>query len=493
VGILTVRHRRWLLALGLLAAAPAAGLAQLISPGKLSKAHASVEGLTRCTECHELGKRGADDTRCLKCHDLLARRTSAKKGLHRSFQGQTCASCHKEHFGPSFDVVRLDTAAFDHDTTGFTLRQAHARLACRKCHEPALIVAREVREYTARHQSADRTYLGLGTGCLDCHRRDDPHRNQFRGKACTECHDKADWKDTRGFDHSQTRYPLTGEHVTVKCSECHEPERPGDRRSPVRYAGVPFAQCTDCHTDPHKGVMKGTCASCHVTSGWKRLDRRWMEDRFDHGRTRFALNGAHARARCDDCHRPRARGDTAIRLRFVAGSETDAYPRPVVTGCMSCHTDAHRGTFDKTRGGAACDNCHVENDWHPTTYDFARHNRETYLLDGGHITVPCLNCHTRPASGGSPRFRLARECAACHDKSDPHGGQFPGQPCTDCHLTNTFKIAVFDHAKTRYPLDGQHRSVPCASCHRQENTPHGVVVRYRPLGTDCKSCHGGRV
>ena len=39
--------------------------AQIISPGKLSAAHASLDGMTNCTQCHELGKKGASDAKCL--------------------------------------------------------------------------------------------------------------------------------------------------------------------------------------------------------------------------------------------------------------------------------------------------------------------------------------------------------------------------------------------------------------------------------------------
>ena len=126
-------------ALALVAAPPAR--AQVISPGKLSAPHADLEGMRNCTECHELGKAGADDRRCLACHAPLARRIAAGRGLHARFRNQQCAACHKEHFGRDFELVRFDPRGFDHARTGFRLSPSHARMECRDCHAPASITA----------------------------------------------------------------------------------------------------------------------------------------------------------------------------------------------------------------------------------------------------------------------------------------------------------------------------------------------------------------
>jgi hypothetical protein len=485
-----------LLAVGALMT-PRPAAAQLISPGKLARAHAALDGVEHCTECHELGKPGADDARCLECHEPLARRIAAKQGLHATYTGQHCADCHKDHFGPDFALVRLDTTTFDHTKTGYPLRQAHDTVACRSCHRPEFITVADVRQYATKNGVLATTDLGLTTECAVCHRKDDPHGTQFSGQACDACHNEANWKQAPAFDHQKSRYPLTGAHATVPCAKCHTAERPGDRHSPVRYAGVAFAACSDCHTDPHHGVMRGTCASCHNTADWRRLDSRsHFEATFDHSRTKFPLVGAHVTAQCAACHQPRAPGDTLIRLQFAKDTVPQDYPRPASATCLSCHIDAHHGEFARAPGGATCDNCHGQDTWQPTTYGIARHNRETYALTGAHLTVPCEDCHVRRAPDAMPQLVIPEhECEDCHEQGtartkNPHGDQFAAHRCRDCHGTATFKIADFDHSKTRYPLDGAHRHVPCASCHRTEMTSHGPMVRYRPLATDCRSCHG---
>jgi len=64
-----------LAALGFAAGAvPArAQLGALISPGRLSKAHADLEGISRCSACHERGER-VTAAKCLTCHKPVADR-----------------------------------------------------------------------------------------------------------------------------------------------------------------------------------------------------------------------------------------------------------------------------------------------------------------------------------------------------------------------------------------------------------------------------------
>lgn len=468
--------------------------AQLLSPGHLIAAHRDLEGVRHCTQCHQLGERGVANAKCLDCHELLRDRIARRVGYHATVAPQGCGDCHKDHFGATFAAIRLDTAGYDHaGEVGFPLTGAHARLSCRECHRADAVKDTAVRGELGPRGRLDATFLGLGTTCLACHRADDPHAGQFGRRACDECHGDADWKRPDRFDHAATRYPLTGGHRNVTCRSCHPP-LPG-RRGALRLSGVAFAACADCHRDPHAGAMGARCESCHVTGGWRQLDRPAFERRFDHARTRFQLAGAHARAACAACHEParvRAPG-LAIRHSGKAG----AYPIPDATRCGSCHVDAHRGGLRRAPGGGECRSCHGEDTWLPSSFDLARHDRDTdYPLTGAHRAAPCLACHRRaggPAGADGLRFGIAdRSCLACHGDADPHAGQFPGRACDDCHDTASFRIARFDHTRTRYPLDGAHRRVPCAACHPLVAEGGRQVRRYRPVGTACRDCHGER-
>ncbi len=495
------RHRRlrWALpaAAALVAAlAPGRAASQLISPGKLSAAHADLEGIRNCTQCHELHKPGISAERCLSCHEPLAERIRAKKGFHGVLPNpDQCATCHKEHFGADFSLVRLDTVRFNHRRIGFALEGRHADQGCRDCHNPKLITNEAVRTFKAKHAALDRTFLGLPTKCASCHRDDSPHRTQFEGRACTDCHDVQGWKRARGFDHARARFHLTGRHRDVACSKCHAATaRPGSDVPFVRYRPLRFATCDNCHEDPHHGTMKGRCSSCHNTGGWRNVNRARVAASFDHGTTGFALEGSHARAECSSCHDARAaRRLKGVHIRFEKGTERNPFPRPESGKCTSCHEDPHAGVFASRPDSGDCEGCHGLVEWTPARFDASRHNRETsFELTGAHLTVACRDCHAAKPDG-SPTFRLkASTCGSCHQETNPHGDQFKGRDCDACHTVETFRIARFDHDATRFPLRGAHARAMCSACHKKETDADGVtMVRYRPLGTECRDCHGG--
>ncbi len=464
--------------------------AQLLSPGKLSQAHSSLEGIRQCTSCHQIGKRGVADTKCLECHQPLQRRLELKAGFHATLVDQSCGTCHKDHGGVEADIVRFDTTGFHHDTTGFVLEGTHRGIGCRDCHRAELIVTEDVRRFKTEHGALGETFLGLGTTCLDCHNRDDPHDRQFGDRACTACHGQTKWENLVGFDHARTRYPLTGLHRDADCADCHKPT--GKPRI-VRYRPLEFGTCQTCHADAHRGLMGSNCTDCHSTSGWTLRNRSSFERNFDHERTRFSLVGRHADVDCTSCHvRPAPQTeDLAMTLRVRARGQT--YPVPVADNCSSCHRDYHHGAFATMRGGPLCTNCHGQSQWYPATFDLARHNRDTnYQLEGAHATAPCTACHRSMLLGQTElQFHFdVSDCVTCHRADDPHMDQFADAPCETCHNVDTFSAVAFDHNGARFKLDGAHDKVPCESCHKLETLSDGHSFRrYKPLGMQCRDCH----
>ncbi len=559
-----------LLALAGLDAQPV--VAQLISPGKLSRAHADLEGVANCTQCHALGQRSANDNRCLDCHTPIQARINAGTGFHVTVDAQPCGDCHKEHFGVDFVPVRFDTLAFEHDKTTFALTGAHQDAACRSCHQQDNIRAPDVLAFKGRHDALDRTFLGLLAGCTNCHAGESPHQDQFEARECDDCHVTNEWPRAEAFDHDLARFSLTGRHVDVACENCHTPTRSTAGEPYTPYTGIDFGTCESCHDDNHQGRFGNDCASCHQTTGWHNLTAL-KTTAFDHQETGFSLLGSHATADCASCHRKPARSDTDIRVTFVGNTASNTYPRLQSTDCLSCHVDFHRREFMERPGGAVCENCHNQHDWFPTTYSIDRHNRESsYELTGAHLATACVSCHNpdasdRPtfaiddtacqdchqpdsphgtqfadsqgatacaschvtdlwqtgerfdhdatnfpltghhrdtdcgachASAGptanvdGPAYRgLTTTCRSCHNEDNPHNRQFEERACNDCHTTETFTIASFDHETARFSLTGAHREVACASCHKPETAPdHTLFTRYRPLPTACETCHG---
>lgn len=460
---------------------------QIISPGKLAEPHAALEGIRSCTRCHRLGRAGVSRELCLECHAPLGRRIAEGTGFHTSLEDDDCATCHKDHLGRGFDMLRFDTLSFRHADAGYDLAGAHREVGCRDCHRPGNIAAEDVREHFVEAGSLARTWLGVTTSCADCHVADDPHGPQFPGRPCTDCHEERSWEGAERFDHGRTAYPLTGRHAVVACAGCHQGG--AGAGGAVRYRPLLHRGCDSCHEDPHGGAMDGSCGGCHATSGWSGVARSGVEGHFDHASTGFLLEGRHASAACAACHDPaRAVSIEGLRLSFGEDSRGRTFPRPRADGCGSCHEDAHDGAFQASRGGSACEGCHGVDGWFPADYGIARHNREAdYPLQGAHLTVPCGSCHRSPEEQLVLRPASDR-CAACHGGTNPHGGQFADRDCDACHVVASFAVEDFDHGATRFPLDGAHGDLACASCHTPER---GGTVRYAPLGVACRDCHAG--
>ena len=483
----------WVLLLACVVPATATPLSgQLISPGKLATAHAELEGIRSCTQCHELLQRGVAPDLCLACHLPLASRIDVDEGFHASLTEDDCASCHKDHFGEDFALVRLDTLSFEHSLTGYGLEGKHENVSCRNCHTPTLIADEGVRDFKSEHGALTRTYLGLPQDCTSCHSTDQPHEQQFGGRACTECHDTDGWPDAGGFDHEETNYRLTGSHRNVTCAECHETTTQGELPDFVQYVGVESSLCTSCHSDEHAGTMPGTCSSCHNTGGWRDIDRSHVESTFDHLVTGFTLEGRHAAAPCASCHQSASADPLeGVHITFLAGTEANAFPSPATVNCLSCHVDRHSGVFEDTPGTADCAQCHGQIDWLPAQFDLTRHNAETdFTLVGAHLVLACNDCHV--PTDLPPTFEIAATtCHDCHTETDPHEGQFDGRSCDECHDVNRFEIQTFDHSTTRFLLDGAHENATCDDCHFTESDAGGVpFVRYKPIVSECRDCHG---
>jgi hypothetical protein len=446
-----------------------------ISPGPLSRAHQSLNGAANCTTCHKLAA-GQATFKCLDCHGEIASRISQRKGLHASYNikpgsSQECARCHSEHNGEDFTLIKWDTKTFDHKQTGYALEGKHAGLACNRCHTAERVSQAE--RTTIKIKNLNNTFLGVSPGCVPCHQ--DAHNGRL-GANCLQCHNYTDWKSvTVGqFDHSRTRYPLTGLHAQVACQKCHTP---GPDNKP-RYTGIPFSKCSDCHADPHRGSFAQGCQSCHNTAGWKKVSTVAVNERFDHSKTKYPLLGKHATVECALCH---AGGDFKKPLAFQK--------------CMDCHQpDPHNGQFAKRPGGVECASCHNVNGFKPSEFTVKDHAATAYPLEGGHAKLQCAQCHI--PKGKDTLFKMKfQHCTDCH--SDQHAEQFAKAPyfndCARCHNLQGYKPSTFTlarHKETHFALTGGHVAVACGDCHKEypDFKPKPAVL-YHWSGLACTTCH----
>jgi Cytochrome c7 and related cytochrome c len=445
-----------------------------ISPGPLAKAHQSLTGTTQCTSCHQFGT-STPTFKCLDCHKEIAGRLAANHGYHarlemRNPNGKDCVRCHLEHNGEGFNLIHWEPSQkqFDHRLTGYKLEGKHADTPCEKCHSPMYMVGAE--RSLIKMKDLSRSFFGLSQDCVTCHK--DPHKGQL-GNNCLQCHNFTDWKAAKQFDHSKTRYPLTGEHIKVACEKCHKPDVPG---GPARYKDMKFAACIDCHVDPHKGSFKPKqCEDCHTTAGWKKLLSKFE---FDHSKTKYPLLGKHASVACVACH---LNGDFKKPLPFA--------------NCVDCHKpDPHKGQFASRPKKGECAECHSVDGWKPSSFGVKEHDASGYPLRGKHIKVECDKCHLPAGKDTIYKVKFAA-CTDCH--KDPHDRQFVAAPyenkCEGCHTVADFHRSTFTiakHQKTRFALTGAHAAVPCSDCHKVGAAGRtDKVLPFVFKDMTCTACH----
>ena len=467
------------------------GVGSLISPGALTSPHAKYEGISNCTQCHSLGG-GIPDSKCLDCHDKLAERIKNKQGVHATYT-DACIKCHTDHKGKGFKIISLEKDKFDHAKTDYPLVDKHLKVDCNKC-----------------HKKGD-PYTGISKECLSCHK--DPHKGKL-GKDCESCHNIKDWKDLVKFNHERdSKYPLTGKHIEVKCDKCH---------SNNNFKVEKFEECLTCHKDPHKDKPK--CKECHTTESWKKVNT-------DHSKTKYPLVDKHIDVKCDKCHKKSrlvgipfktcessaCHGDPhktqfeeqkCEECHNIKGWKPSLFEHnsPKYTGykleekhletkcekchvkgrykpldtkscnTSDCHKDVHKGQFKNQK----CEACHTVKGWGPSLFEHNVAEYKGYKLEGKHIEVECKKCHVQ----GKYRPLNYKSCDTSDCHKDTHKGQFKDKQCEACHIVKGWKPSSFEHNApdySGYRLDGKHVKTPCEKCH--------VDGKYKPLSDRCFDCH----
>jgi len=409
---------------------------------QLKGAHASVP----CGNCHGSPPRyrGLDFSTCATCHH----------DPHKGRFSTTCTNCHNES---DFHSIHMKAGAHP----GVSLAGGHGRVACGRCHDRGQF-----------------SRPSRGPSCASCHKP--VHKAPF-GKRCERCHASIRWLGlparTGLRAHEKTAYPLHGKHVTTKCTQCHLPSLPTQKR----FRELQFDRCTRCHQDEHSGEFAkrdgGECAACHTDAGFSPT----LFGAELHSTTRFALAGHHIAVPCNDCHKNHT--GKAPRLEW----------NHVESKCAKCHDNPHGNQFDAEMKKHGCAGCHT-----PLGWDLPNIDHSFWPLTGRHASAPCGRCHTpseadRKLGRGASYKNTPRECEGCHN--DVHNGQFrlskPIKSCSACHTTQRFTIGVFDHGKLAgYDLDGAHRQIGCNRCHAVAPLGNGgKTARWRLGYKRCRDCH----
>ena len=251
------------------------------------------------------------------------------------------------------------------------------------------------------------------------------------------------------------------EPVEAQCDKCH-----------LVFKGVPDDRCLRCHTALqtrilsdvgfHAAVRKDACIKCHEDHTGRAGAHTTPEAlaAFEHDTTGFAIEGAHVKLECDDCHTS-AIGKMAAK-------------------CVGCHEDPHEAKL-----GEACAKCHDSVDWE---HELKRLEQHEVAMTGGHQGLQCVDCHE-----GGANLAPTVGCEGCHEQA--HGGTEAA--CHNCHNVEAFAPAKFDHDFCTCKFPGKHRTADCLKCHTDFNftqTPtlcsqcHAKEVTHDPLG-ECSVCH----
>lgn len=297
-----------------------------------------------------------------------------------------------------------------------------------------------------------------GDKCLVCHTEIADQINQENGlhgvlddvKTCRNCHSDHNGRDfdmiqeaLQKFDHNQTDFPLTGEHLLLDCESCH-----ADRNFKIS------SDCVSCHLEPelHAVMFSTNCVECHNSISWTPAN---FEDRvFDHENTGFSLV----------LHESDFQGQAMICMNCHQPETTEIDPNT----CKTCHeTNDLIFMLEHTQlFGSDCAVCHDGKD---RMQDFDHNN--FFVLDGAHFTLDCSTCHVDKQFIGTPS-----ECSACHAEPEIHAGSF-GLNCTYCHVTDAWLPASLNFHT--FPLDhGDEGEIACETCH---------ITTYAEF--TCESCH----
>jgi len=223
-------------------------------------------------------------------------------------------------------------------------------------------------------------------------------------------------------------------------------------------AGGAHAQTSDGTHSPH-GNLTVPCQNCHTANGWRPI--RAVPE-FDHNQTRYPLRGMHTSVACTQCH---------VKMVFSSVGQR----------CQDCHADIH-----KRQLGANCEQCHTVRGWQVSIQQIQQHTNR-FPLTGGHAAVDCDACHKGAANS---RFQtMSTACYSCH-ASDFQSTLTPNhsvakfsKTCEECHTTDSWMNAKFDHNSVGFPLTGGHSVPPrlCTDCHTNNS--------YNLTSTDCITCH----
>jgi hypothetical protein len=214
---------------------------QLVTPGKLNKAHAFLDN--DCMSCHNPIK-GVQRENCVVCHanvnEILERQPTS---FHADIG--TCMGCHNEHLGRSSSITKMDhslladigmtmlsksTSVDDEKTIAHSYLQDFIG---RKKAKGALFVHSKVSNKEALlncascHTNDDKHFQLFGNDCVQCHRTDMWNISEFRhpkenSRDCIQCHQAPPSHYVKHFEMMSAKIAKQPKAKVGECFKCHQ-------------------------------------------------------------------------------------------------------------------------------------------------------------------------------------------------------------------------------------------------------------------------------
>ena len=271
----------------------------------------------------------------------------------------------------------------------------------------------------------------------------------------------------------------------------------------VDRAGLRSDTCATCHTDPHRGVFKQDCASCHNETSFAEGHLRSRD------RRSFRWWTSTPAGTCAACHK----NSGVVPARAARGA------RPA----LRRRDDSRRGLPRAGHGvrllphrrrtaassAPACEKCHSAQDVRASRR--SRTPARGPSSRGSHADLRCEQCHQptgRPAiagvtpatagafADGRPGQRRPTACASCHARRPPRaGGRHAARRCHAHRHAEVRGHRLLSCRRRTFPLDRQARparvrGVPQGGDRARSPAGHGHArVRLTGVGTACASCH----
>ena len=320
-------------------------------------------------------------TDCAGCHLPDFQKTTNPNHVSAGFP-TTCTTCHNDG--------AMARASFDHNKTKFALTGSHSSAQCAQCHVNVLQVLRPsapavtspifrrrpirtTPRRASRRPARRATRPCNGGAVFDHHRRSSrspgstPAPNapsatsavsalELRPTARAVTSPISRRRPTRttprrasppparratrrcvegaGFNHSTTKFPLTGKHTSTQCAQCHVNGK---------FAGTP-TECAGCHLPDFQKTTNPTTPRLASQRPARRATRPAWRAVFNHSTTKFPLTGKHTSTQCAQCH---------VNGKFT-GTPTE---------CAGCHLPDFQKTTNPNHDSAGfpttCTTCHT--------------------------------------------------------------------------------------------------------------------------------------